>query len=101
MLVELNRFVEYNAAWNWPQAGVEGNRDGLTFEPMTINTEYVAWLRRYPIAGGVEFCTVRMVDSGEFILDITYEKMRDLLKVDSIIAKGGSAHLDEHGRFAQ
>ncbi len=79
MIVELQRFIEFNAEWhNGPR---DHTRFGMNFETMAINTEYVAWVRRYVISGGFDFCQVHMADrGGEFILDKTYEEMRDLLK---------------------
>ena len=76
MFVECQRFIEFNDRW-----GRTNTRDGLTCEPITLNTEYIATLRRYQIAGGFEFCSVWMVDQGNnFVVDKTYEEMRDLLK---------------------
>ena len=80
MIVELQRFVEFNDGWSFSDAAKK-TRAGMNFEPMTINTEYVASVRRYLISGGIEFCEVRTVDfNGSFIFDKTYEEMRDLLK---------------------
>jgi hypothetical protein len=79
VIIELQRFVELGPGW-WKDPG-NHTREAMVFEPITINTEYVATLRRFPVAGGIELCSVWMVDRGNnFTVDITYEQMRDILK---------------------
>jgi hypothetical protein len=87
MMVELQAFIEFGD--NWFGDGPDNHtRAAMVFKPTTINTEYVSWFRRYEIAGDIEFCSVAMVDHGrEFVFDVTYEQMRDLLKTGNTIAK--------------
>jgi hypothetical protein len=78
MLVELERFVEFGDDW-WKHD--PGRREDMVFETMTINLDYVATARRWGGPKGFDFCDVHMADRGcVYVLDITYEDMRKLLK---------------------
>lgn len=84
MIVELQRFVEFkDSLW---QAGSRADRSKthMVFEPMTVNTEYVAWIRRTDLDGiipGLELCEAHFADWGsQFTFDISYEEMRGLLR---------------------
>lgn len=73
MLVDLQRFVEFAQGGDWK------TREGLTFEPVTINTDYIGWFKRWDVYGH-DFCETHFTDrGGTFILDLSYEQMRRLL----------------------
>lgn len=73
MLVELQCFVEFASGKDWK------TREGLVFETMTINTEYICWFKRWSYAHH-DFCEVHFSDRGQtFTLDISYEDMKRLL----------------------
>jgi hypothetical protein len=76
MIVELQRFGEFKDGWFDHRT-----REYMLMEPLIINLEYVASVRRYPIHGDIEMCEISMADHGRcFVVDKTYEEMRDLLK---------------------
>jgi hypothetical protein len=55
----------------------------MLFEPITLDTTYIAVIRREFVGGGHELCAVTMVDHGRtYIVDMTYENMRDLKRGD-------------------
>ena len=60
MIIELERFVEFKDEW----FGGIRTRDAMTFETMSINTDYVAWLRRWSGPPQFEFCEVHMGQIG-------------------------------------
>jgi hypothetical protein len=77
MIVELQRFIEFKNGWFG-----EGRqtREYMLFEPILLNTEYIASVKRYEVHGGFEFCQMWMSDRGcNWVVDKTYEEMRDLL----------------------
>lgn len=79
MIVELQRFVEFKDGWH--KTGSPPTREVMEFEPVTINTEYITWVKRYCVFGAPELCEVGMIDHNRtFVIDKTYEDMRDLLK---------------------
>lgn len=79
MPVEVIQFTEFKREW-WNESAGGKRRENMEFVPVTINTDYVAWFRRYPVGGGIEFCDVYMADrGGNFIIDKTYEEMQGLL----------------------
>ena len=84
MLVELETFIEFGDNW---YSHDPRRREDMVFGKMTINTEYISWLRRYPISGGFEFCAVMMVDHGQtFHVTKSYEELKSLLKVPGVAA---------------
>ena len=79
MLVELETFLEFGENW-WDEG--PKTRDRLVFGKVTLNTEYISWLRRFEIGELFSFCEVHMVDRGCcFTVTKSYEEMRELLKV--------------------
>lgn len=78
MIIELDRFVEFTNGWFAP--GTESkSRTNMVFERMTINTDYVAWLRRHTVTG-IEMSEIHMADrGGNWVVDKPYETMRDVL----------------------
>jgi len=77
MIVELQRFVEFGADYfsNEPR-----RKSDLVFEPMTINTDYIAWVHRED-CGPFEMCVFHMADrGGNFRFDITYKKACALMR---------------------
>lgn len=79
MLVDVERFVCFNDKW-FNQKKIA--KDGMDFEPMTINADYVAWMRRWSGAGPeFDFCEIYIADrGGAFVVVKTYEEMKDLAK---------------------
>ncbi len=80
MIVELQHFIEFKSEWygDGPDAKT---RARMVFEPVTLNLEYASSIKRYLIHGGIQFCIIHMQDYGNsFVVDKTYEEMRDLLK---------------------
>lgn len=83
MIVELQRFVEFGDDWHNHEPR---RREDMLFERVTINTAYVAWIRKYEIYPGADmqpfdFCEVHMADrGGNFIFDKTYEGMKALVE---------------------
>lgn len=77
MIVELQRFVEFGDNWYAVEPRDKAN---LVFEPMTINTEYIAWVHREDI-GPFEVCAIHMADrGGTFRFDIPYRKAVALMR---------------------
>lgn len=75
MKVELQRFVEFKAI-------PAQTRDDMVFEPVLMELDYVAWVKRFQTAA-IEMCEVSFVDHGRaFIIDKTYEEMRELLQLE-------------------
>ncbi len=79
MFVELETFIEFGDNWFKHEPR---RREDMVFGRMTINIEYIGWLRRYPISGDFDFCEVMMMDHGQtFRVTESYEEMKALLKV--------------------
>lgn len=86
MIVELQRFIEFKEGGEWwdDKSPHYHARGGCEFCPMLVNTEYVVWACRRFLSEEVEMCDVHFADRGQtFIIDITYEEMRKLLKPDA------------------
>ena len=82
MLVELDRFIEAGDTW---YGKAVKTLDDVVLDKVTINTEYVGWLRRYPICEDFDFTEVHMADrGGTVIVTKTYEEMKALLKVPTM-----------------
>lgn len=78
--MEFDRFIEFAESGKWWSDGGRV-RENLVFDKVTINSEYIATMKRYPV-GPLEFVDVRMVDrTDQVIIDKTYEDMKALLKV--------------------
>lgn len=76
MLIEMQRFIELKEGC----FEAREMRESLAFEPMTVNTEDIAWFKRYT-PWGHEFCEVHFADRGcSFILDLSYEDMLKLVR---------------------
>lgn len=77
MIVELQRFIDVKDGWF---ASESKPKELLNFEPMTINTDYIAWVHREDF-GPVEMCVFHMADrGGNFRFDITYKKAVALMR---------------------
>ena len=79
MLIDTRYFDAFPEGW-FKLPPSERTKAALRFDPVTLNSEYIGYFRRYILSDGIELCDVHMVDHGHtFRIDMTYEELRALL----------------------